>query len=295
MSTPRAILIAGPTASGKSALALDLARTRGGVIVNADSMQLYRELAIITARPTPQDIVVAPHRLYGHVPAQQAHSVGLWLDEAASVIRQAHANGLMPILVGGTGLYFKALTEGLSPVPAIPPQIRTHWRDVATKARPGELHSLLAGRDAQMAARLAAADQQRIVRALEVLDATGRSLAWWQEQPGVPVLDPAACERIVVSLERDALDQRAEMRFARMIEAGAIDEAERFDALGLDPALPAARAIGLRPLIAHVRGTLSRADACSAGVAETRAYIKRQLTWLRRFMSDWQAFAPKNG
>lgn len=293
MNTPRAILIAGPTASGKSALALDLARTRGGVIVNADSMQIYRELAIITARPTPQDTDLAPHRLYGHVPARQAHSVGLWLDEVAVVIRQAHTDGLVPILVGGTGLYYKALTEGLSPVPGIPAEIRTRWRDVATQIGPGELHALLAARDAQMAARLAAADTQRIVRALEVLEATGRSLTWWQEQPGVPVLDPAACERIVVTLERDALNRRAERRFAQMIASGAIEEAERFDALGLDPALPAARAIGLRPLIAHVRGTLSREDACSAGLAETRAYIKRQLTWMRRFMSDWQVFTPR--
>lgn len=290
MSTPRAILIAGPTASGKSALALDLAQRRGGVVVNADSMQIYRELEIITARPTAGETELAPHRLYGHVSARSAHSVGLWLDEVAGVLAQARAEARLPILVGGTGLYFKALTEGLSPVPAIPPDVRKHWRKVGAQARPGELHRLLAERDTQMAARLAAADTQRIVRALEVLDATGQSLAWWQAQPGVPLLDPAACERILVSRDRDALHRRADLRFGRMIASGAIAEAERFDALGLDPALPATRAIGLRPLIAHVRGTLSREEACAAGLAETRAYIKRQLTWMRRFMSDWRVF-----
>jgi tRNA dimethylallyltransferase len=285
---PSAILIAGPTASGKSALALRLAGDRNGVIVNADSMQVYGGLTVLTARPDGADLARAPHRLYGFVAATDAYSVGRWLADVAEVVADAGAAGRTPIVVGGTGLYFLALLEGLSPVPEIPADIRAHWRGVALDVGAADLHAHLASKDPEMAARLSPSDAQRVTRALEVLDATGRSLADWQRQPGVPVLAAEDCERLVVSPPRDVLHARANQRFDAMMNGGALDEVRALAALGLSSELPVMRALGVRPLIDLLDGRLSEPEAVEQAKAETRQYQKRQLTWLRRQMSAWK-------
>jgi tRNA dimethylallyltransferase len=288
MAQQRPILIAGPTASGKSALALRLADEVGGVIVNADSMQVYAEIEILTARPSAAEQGEVAHRLYGHVPVAEAYSVGRYVREAEAALAEVSARGLVPIFVGGTGLYLKALLEGLSPIPAIPPAIREYWRSEADRIGPAKLHRKLADRDAVTASRLSPTDPQRIVRALEVIDATGRPLWEWQKEPGRPVLKPEATVRLVVEPDRAALHARAEARFERMMAAGALDEAQRIAALHLDPALPAMRALGLRPLLAHLAGQMSREDAVAEGKAETRRYIKRQVTWINGNMRSWK-------
>jgi tRNA dimethylallyltransferase len=284
---PTAILIAGPTASGKSALALKLARERNGVIINADSMQVYADLSLLTARPSVEDIEQAPHRMYGFVAATDAYSVGRWLIDAASALNEARTQGQTPIIVGGTGLYFLALLVGLSPVPEIPSAIRRYWREAAVQSAVGELHRQLTTRDAETAGRLAPADTQRVTRALEVLDATGRSLSDWQRQPGVPVLDIATTERFVVSPPRDVLHARANQRFDLMMAGGALDEVAQLAALKLSSELPIMRALGVRPLLDLLAGTLDRGTAIEQAKAETRQYQKRQATWLRRQMSAW--------
>ncbi|MGH6886884.1 MAG: tRNA (adenosine(37)-N6)-dimethylallyltransferase MiaA, partial [Geminicoccales bacterium] len=202
---PAAILIAGPTASGKSAAALELAKRRGGTVINADSMQVYRELSVLTARPASAEMVAIPHRLYGTVPAAEAYSVGHWLADAAAAMEEAKRQGRLPILVGGTGLYFKALLEGLSPVPDIPSETRAFWREKSESLGPKELYRALRSRDPVMAARLRPTDPQRVVRALEVIDATGVSLAEWQGTAGTPTLDSVAALKLVVAPEREPL------------------------------------------------------------------------------------------
>jgi len=289
MTTERPILIAGPTGSGKSNLALDLAERHGGLVINADSMQVYRELHILTARPSPQHEGRAPHTLYGHVPAGEAYSAGRWIEDVRATLAEAADRGLRPIIVGGTGLYFKALLEGLSTIPPIPPDIRAHWRAEAVALGPSRLHAVLAERDQVMAARLATADTQRVTRALEVLAATGRSLADWQREPGVPVLRPEETERLLVVIERSDLYARCDLRFDAMLAAGALAEVEALVALGLDPAVPAMGALGVGPLRAMMAGTMTRDQAVAQAKAETRQYAKRQLTWLRRHMSSWKA------
>jgi tRNA dimethylallyltransferase len=284
---PTAILIAGPTASGKSALGLELAQKRNGVIINADSMQVYADLSLLTARPSPEELRQAPHAMYGFVAATDAYSVGRWLIDARHAINEARDRNQTPIILGGTGLYFLALLEGLSPVPEIPDDIRRHWRDEAGRLGPGELHQQLAARDPETAARLAPADTQRITRALEVLDATGRSLTDWQRQPGVPLLDAATTERLVVSPPRDVLHARANQRFDLMMATGALDEVAQLAALNLSSELPIMRALGVRPLLELLAGKLDRETAIEQAKAETRQYQKRQTTWLRRQMSAW--------
>ena len=284
---PAAILIAGPTASGKSALAMQLAAERGGVVINADSMQVYRELSILTARPSPSDEAVATHRLYGHVPAAEAYSVGRYLREAEAEITIAIEADRVPIVVGGTGLYFKALIEGLSPIPDIPAEVRAHWRAEAERLGPAALHGELTRRDAPIAERLRPTDPQRMVRALEVLEATGRSLAYWQAMPGRPVVDAERSETFVLAPPRAEIVTRADARFEAMMVAGALDEVAALVALGLDPVLPAMRALGVAPLARHLAGEVSREAAVAEAKRETRAYVKRQLTWLHRHMVSW--------
>lgn len=281
------ILIAGPTASGKSGLALGLAERLGGVVINADSMQVYAELRILTARPTDDDERRAPHALYGFVPAREAYSTGRYVKDAKAALDAARAQGLRPIFVGGTGLYFKALLEGLSPVPQVDEAVRAHWRAEAERVGAEALHAVLAARDAEMATRLKSADTQRIVRALEVLESSGRSLAYWQSQPGEPVIDGASAHCFVMLPDRATLHARADARFERMVDNGALEEAARLAALQLDKDLPAMRAIGVAPMIAAARGDLGIEDAIAQGQAETRQYIKRQETWLRRNMIAW--------
>jgi tRNA dimethylallyltransferase len=282
------ILIAGPTASGKSALALALAERFGGVVINADSMQVYRELPIITAQPTAEEQARVPHRLYGHVSAAEPYSVARWLDDVRGVLDEVQAKALRPIIVGGTGLYFKALLEGLSPVPAIPADVRAHWRAVAADAAPGALHAELLARDRVMAARLDPSDTQRLTRALEVIDATGRSLADWQREAGVRVVDAETAVKLVVERAREDLASRIDVRFDRMIASGALDEAAQLRAMQLPPDRPALRAHGVPRLIAHLGGEMTLAAAIAAAKLETRQYVKRQQTWAAKLMIAWK-------
>jgi tRNA dimethylallyltransferase len=288
---PTAILIAGPTASGKSAAALELAESLHGTVINADSMQVYRELGVLTARPTSADMTRAPHRLYGVISAAEAYSVGRWLDDAARAIAETAEAGRVPILVGGTGLYFKALTEGLAPIPDVPPEIREHWRERGELLGAVELHRELTARDPAMAARLSPTDPQRVVRALEVIDATGVSLAEWQGAATAPALPPYGVVRLVVAPEREPLYAAIDARFDLMMGQGALDEVRALLSLGLDHGLPAMRAHGVRELGAYLAGGSSLGEATAKAKTETRRYAKRQMTWLRRFMKDWD-WAP---
>lgn len=281
------ILIAGPTASGKSAAALALAERHGGSVINADSMQVYRELRVLTARPSAAEMAAVPHRLYGTVPGAEAYSVGRWLDDASVAIEEARAEGRVPILVGGTGLYFKALLEGLSPVPDIPAEVRTFWRDQAKLLGPEGLHKKLTQLDPVVAARLRPTDPQRVVRALEVIHATDFSLAEWQGREGTPVVQSASAVKLVVAPEREQVYAAIEARFDRMIEAGAIAEVEALMALDLDPGLPVMRAHGVQELSAYTTGRITLEEAATKAKSETRRYAKRQMTWLKRFMTDW--------
>src|SRR6476620_7427954 len=284
----KAVLVAGPTASGKSGAALALALSLGGTVINADSMQVYLELKLLTARPNESDEVRATHRLYGIVTAAEAYSVGHWLDDVAAALGEAHEQGRVPILVGGTGLYFKVLTEGLAPLPDIPPEMRAYWREQANVLSRKALHEALAVRDPAMATRLGPADPQRIVRALEVIDATGVSLAAWQGGSAAPLLSPSEVLPLVIAPERVPLYAAIDARFDRMIEEGAIEEVRELLDLGLDPGLPAMRAHGVRELAGYLSGAVSREDAVAKAKTESRRYAKRQMTWARRFMSDWQ-------
>ena len=288
MANATAILIAGPTASGKSGLALVIAEAMGGVVVNADSMQVYRELSILTARPSEADLARAPHALYGFVSGREAYSAGRYGVDAANTIAEARAQGRLPIIVGGTGLYFKALLEGLSPVPATDPQVRAYWRGEAARRPAPELHALLAQRDPEMAARLMPTDPQRVVRALEVLESTGRSLADWQRQPGTPVLAEADTLRLLLLPDRDVIGSRIDTRFDAMLAEGAVEEVRRLLAFGFSDELPIMRALGVAQLAVHVRGDLQLDAAAAAAKSETRQYAKRQATWLRRNMQSWK-------
>ncbi len=281
-------LIAGPTASGKSALASKLARERGGVVVNADSMQVYRELEILTARPSQDEMALAPHRLYGFRPARAPYSVAAWLDDIAPLIAEARHGGPPLIIVGGTGLYFKALLHGLSPVPEIPETVRDHWRKLASEKSSVELHDLLRARDQPMADRVAPSDPQRIVRALEVLDATGMSLLDWRLVKGQPLIREDEAERLFVSPQREVLYAQCDARLDRMVAAGGLAEVERLGALGLDPALPIMRALGVRPFLAYLGGVIEWEAALRNAKTETRRYAKRQLTWARSNMISWK-------
>ena len=287
MHTPRPILIAGPTASGKSGLALALAERLGGTVINADSMQVYRELRLITARPSAADEARAPHTLYGHVGGAEAYSAGRYAGEAATAINEAQAAGRVPVIVGGTGLYFKALLEGLSPIPAADPEARAFWRAEAARRPAPELHDLLKRRDPEMAARLKPTDPQRIVRALEVLDSTGRSLADWQREPGRPLLAAAETVRLLVLPDREGHGALIDTRFEAMLAGGALTEVRQLMAQGLSTELPVMRALGVAPLAAHLQGTLSLDEAAATAKSDTRKYAKRQRTWLRRNMISW--------
>jgi tRNA dimethylallyltransferase len=291
---PKAVLIIGATASGKSALALDVAERFGGVVINADSMQVYAELRIVTNRPAPAEEARAPHRLYGFRPAREAYSTARWLADVARELAEARARGLLPVIVGGTGLYFKALTEGLSAIPEIAADIRAHYR-LRAETEPAEaLHADLLRRDAATAATIRPSDPQRIARALEVLEATGRPLSWWHARKEPPLLSAADVLPVVVERDRAALYRRCDERFDRMIAAGAIEEARTVDALCLDASLPAMRAVGLPPLIAFARGEISLDEASNRAKTATRNYAKRQLTWIRNnFISQKSHFAQE--
>ncbi len=284
-----AILIAGPTASGKSALALDLAERVGGVIVNADSMQGYAILNVLTARPTPADLARAPHYLYGHIHPSTAYSTGAWLRDVMRLIEDGVFDGVRPIFVGGTGLYFRALAEGISRMPDIPDAVRQRWRGELAERGATVLHEQLAARDPAVAALLKPGDGQRIVRALEVLDASGRSILEWQAMRGSPLIDRASARFLLVDTRRLELIARIDARFDRMIDLGAMDEVRQLAALGLDPALPAMKAIGVPELQAVMVGDMAQGEAIERAKIATRQYSKRQTTWFRnQFGPEWK-------
>jgi tRNA dimethylallyltransferase len=287
MQTVRTILIAGPTASGKSGLAVALAERLGGAVINADSMQVYCDLRVLTARPALDDEARVPHALYGFVSGAEAYSAGRYAVDVARAIADARQIGRVPIVVGGTGLYFKVLLEGLSPVPAPDPQVRAFWRAQARVRPASELHAFLGARDPETAARLKSTDPQRIVRALEVLESTGRSLADWQRAPGRPVLREHETIRLLVMPERAALDAGIDARFDAMMAGGALEEVRALLALGYSSEQPIMRALGVAPLAGHLTGTLSLPDAVAAAKSDTRKYAKRQRTWLIRNMIAW--------
>jgi tRNA dimethylallyltransferase len=276
-----AILIAGPTASGKSRLALDLAGRLDGTIVNADSMQVYAILDVLTARPGADEMQQAPHLLYGHVHPGTAYSTGAWMRDVADLADAGRLSGTRPIFVGGTGLYFRALEEGISAMPDIPASVRERWRYELADKGPEKLHRILMREDAQVAMTLKAGDGQRIVRALEVLEVSGRSIRQWQAEAGRPLIDRRSARFIVIEPDRTELVERINRRFAGMIDGGALEEARAMAALDLDPALPAMKAIGLRELQAALAGRIPMAEAIERAVIATRQYAKRQSTWFR--------------
>jgi tRNA dimethylallyltransferase len=284
--TGRAVLIAGPTASGKSALALRLAEKIGGTIVNADSMQVYRDLRVITARPLPAEEAGVPHRLYGHVDVAVNYSTGQWLRDVGEVLGELAGQGRTAILVGGTGLYFKALTAGLAAVPPIPPEIRAQVRGRLASEGVRPLYAELLERDPMTATRLMPNDRSRISRALEVVLATGRALSDWHRE-GLPPLIEANAPKIFITCERKELVRRIEGRFGTMLGAGALDEVRALAARKLDPALPAMKAHGVPWLIRHLNDEITLGEAAAGAVMDTRRYAKRQLTWFRNQMKEW--------
>ena len=286
------MLIAGPTASGKSALALRLADKLGGTIVNADSMQVYRDLRVITARPTPEEEARAPHRLYGQVDAAINYSTGQWLRDVGGVLGELSRAGRPAILVGGTGLYFKALTTGLAAVPPIPADVRSTVRGRLETEGVRALYEELRDRDPGTANRLMPNDRSRISRALEVVLATGRSLSDWHREGMPPLVDAGNAAKVFITCERQELFRRIETRFAAMLKAGALGEVRKLAARKLDPTLPAMKAHGVPWLIRHLNGEISLDEAAEGAIMDTRRYAKRQLTWFRNQMRDWLWVEP---
>jgi tRNA dimethylallyltransferase len=289
----KAVLIAGPTASGKSALALDLAQKHGGVVINTDSMQVYRDLRVLTARPTPEEETLVPHRLYGHVDAAMNFSAGSFVADAARALGEAHAQGQVPIFVGGSGLYFKAITRGLSAVPSIPPDVRENVRARLDRDGVEALHGELARRDPVSAERLKPRDRTRIARALEVVEATGRSLSDWHREGLPPILPQGAFIALFLAVEREQLYARIDARFDAMITAGALDEVAALGARNLDPLLPAMKAHGVPALIRYLEGKITLEEAAGIGRADTRHYAKRQFTWFRHQLPEFEWVWPE--
>jgi len=287
------VLIAGPTASGKSALALELAQRTGGVVVYTDSMQVYRDLRVITARPTGEEEVLAPHRLYGHVDASVNFSAGAWVTDAEKVLAEARAENRLPIFIGGSGLYFKALTRGLSAVPPIPSEIREAVRARLERDGVEALHAELARRDPVSAERLKPRDRTRIARALEVVEATGRTLPDWHREGLPPLLPSGEFSALFLAPERDQLYARIDARFDAMLDAGALEEVAVLAARNLDPLLPAMKAHGVPALIRHLQGEISLEQAAEIGRADTRHYAKRQFTWFRHQLPEFEWVKPE--
>lgn len=288
-----ALLIAGPTASGKSAVALALARRLGGVVINADSMQVYSDLRILSARPSLDDEASAPHLLYGHVDGAVNYSVGHWLADVGATLNEAAAQDKIPILVGGTGLYFKALTQGLSPMPMVPEAVREGVRRAAQGANAPELHEQLRAIDPLMAAKLRPSDPQRILRALEVFAATGRSLASFQNQRAAPLLRAGAWRGVFLGPDRTALRATINGRFDAMMQEGALDEVRLLQARGLDGALPVMRAHGVPHLMACLAGALTLDEAMTRAKDDTRAYARRQHTFARNQLPSFTTMTPQ--
>ncbi|MGR3794676.1 tRNA (adenosine(37)-N6)-dimethylallyltransferase MiaA [Vannielia sp. SX4] len=276
LDADRPVLIAGPTASGKSALALEVAARSGGVVVNADALQVFANWRVLTARPSAEEEAAAPHALYGHVPGDTAYSVGHWLRDVAPML----TGGARPIITGGTGLYFTALTEGLAEIPEVPPEVRAE-----ADALP--LAALLAALDDEQRSRIDCANRARVQRAWEVLRTTGKPLWRWQDETPPPILPLSDAQPFLVDAPKEWLTPRIARRFDLMLEAGALDEA-RANLPHWSPTLPSAKAIGAPELIAHLRGKMSLSEAAERAKISTRQYAKRQRSWFRARMQAWQ-------
>ncbi len=291
MPDTKIVLIAGPTASGKSALALKLARETGGELVNADSMQIYGGLPVLTAGPSAEDLAQAPHHLFGEVDAAQAWSVGRWLTAAITVLDDIASRGRTAIVVGGTGLYFKALTDGLADIPPVSETQREISALLFAAQGEPEFRDVLAELDPEAEARIEIGDRQRLLRAHAVAIATGKSLTAWQTDTK-PTLAEGTWKGLVLEPPRAELYDRCDARLGLMVEHGALDEVRAMEARGLDPALPALKALGYRELAAHLRGETSLDEALDAARQETRRYAKRQMTWFRNQTPDWERASP---
>lgn len=281
MKRPAMIVLAGPTASGKSALALRAAQELDGTIINADSMQLYRDLHVLTARPGPEEERAVPHRLYGVLDPGDPGSAGRWLMLAGAEIERARADGRIPMVVGGTGLYLRALLAGIAPVPEISAVVRAEVRALHERLGGATFHVRLAERDPLIAARIGAGDPQRMMRAMEVLLATGRSLAEWQAMPRLRIALPGPVRAMALVPPRERLNARLEERLRRMVGHGALEEVRRLLERGLDRSLPVMKAVAVPELAAHLRGEVDLETALARATAATRRYAKRQRTWLR--------------
>jgi tRNA dimethylallyltransferase len=288
-----ALLIAGPTASGKSGLASAFAGHAGATIINSDSMQVYRDLRVLTARPSEDEEKRLPHRLYGDVDAGENHSVGRWLADAATALASVRQSGRLPVFVGGTGLYFKALTQGLSDIPTVPAEVRARVRAAAAGLPPETLHQRLAALDPATAERLRPSDPQRVLRALEIFEATHLPLAQFQGRRSAPLLDVSHCLCIFLAPEREMLNAAIDRRFDAMLAAGALDEVRLLAARHLDPTLPAMRAHGVPHLLAHLSGQMALSEAARRGKLDTRHYAKRQFTFFRHQLPEFRWMAPQ--
>jgi tRNA dimethylallyltransferase len=274
------IMIAGPTASGKSQLAIDLARRFNGAVINADSMQLYADLAIVTARPQPQDIEDIPHHLFGICDAAHRASVAEWLGLAATAIANVRSAGQLPIIVGGTGMYLQAGLRGIAPVPDVPADLHQHCIDLYRQLGGAKFRDMLAGYDADIAARLVDGDSQRLIRAMGVAMATDRPLSWWQQQPHKGAFLGSVIT-IAMMPPRPTLYDRINQRFDHMLAHGAVDEVARLMARQLDPGLPLMKALGVAPIAAFLAGDMTKDDAAFIAKRDSRRYAKRQMTWIR--------------
>ena len=285
-------LIAGPTGAGKSAFALALAEATGGEVVNADAMQVYRDLRILSARPSPEDEARAPHHLFGVVDGAASWSVGKWQAAAAQVLADIAARGRPAIVVGGTGLYFRALTTGLAAIPQVPPEVRAATARTFDLLGEAAFREQLREHDPAAAERIYAGDRQRLSRAWEVFEATGRALSDWQGATGPGPLGERG-RAVAIEPTRDVLYARCDARFEAMVTGGALAEVEALVARGLGPAAPVMKAVGVRELAGHLSGELSLEQAVEQAQRETRRYAKRQLTWLRRQTPDWPRVASE--
>jgi len=288
------LIVAGPTASGKSALAIALAQRLAGEIVNADSMQVYRDLSILTARPSDEEMAMVPHHLYGVLAADDVCSAGMWLAWMHRLLPEIWARGRVPVVVGGTGLYLRALIEGLAPVPPVPPETRAAVETEYDRLGPEAFAAALARLDAVSAAAIPSGNRQRMIRAMEVARATGRPISAWQAEAhagGLPV------SPVVVSLlpERTWLYARCDRRFRAMLEAGAWEQTETALVAGVSPEAPVCRALGTCALVAALMGELDRDVAVERAQRETRNYAKRQSTWFRRQLAaDFEVHPPED-
>lgn len=285
LSPERPVLIAGPTASGKSALALAIAEAQGGTVVNADALQVYSDWRVLTARPSPEDEARARHALYGHVAGTHPYSVGEWLSQ----VRALASGGSRLIIAGGTGLYFSALTEGLAAIPPTPPEVRATAD--ALRLAPGGLAEMIAALDAETAAKIDLQNPMRVQRAFEVLRATGRGLALWQAETPPPDLPLSRAQPLVIDAEKDWLNARISQRFDLMLKEGALAEAAA-NLPDWAPGKPSSKAIGAPELIAHLAGEITLKEARSRAIIASRQYAKRQRTWFRARMQNWQPIRP---